>query len=276
MASSKQARTPSRNAGTTATTTRSPGSKGARNSAARNSATVKVSGTATGPGTAAGRSSRGGGQNGRSRSGSGPNARRRSGSSQAGGNRGSLDQKTAAQAPAAQQPGQADARQAAAVPARRPPARPVALWFQIVTLALSVCGLGVSVYLTITHYDSSVQLVCSDNGVVNCQKVTQSAESVVFGIFPVAVLGLAFYVFMTAINTPWAWNAPMRWVAWLRTAGIIAGIVFVLYLVFAEVILIGNICLWCTSVHGITFLLFILLMSVSPFIKKTISASGAR
>jgi uncharacterized membrane protein len=34
----------------------------------------------------------------------------------------------------------------------------------------------------------------------------------------------------------------------------------VLYLLYAEIIQIGNICLWCTSVHVITFLLFVLLI----------------
>ena len=39
-------------------------------------------------------------------------------------------------------------------------------------------------------------LVCSDKGLMNCEEVTTSPQSMVFGIFPVAVLGLAFYVFM--------------------------------------------------------------------------------
>jgi uncharacterized membrane protein len=130
------------------------------------------------------------------------------------------------------------------------------LWLQITTLVLSLVGLGVSVYLTITHYDTAVTLVCSDKGLVNCAKVTSSPESMVFGIFPVAVLGLAFYVFMVAVNTPWAWRAKLPAIRWARLASVIIGIVFVLYLVYTEVVTLGNICLWCTSVHVITFLLF--------------------
>jgi len=168
------------------------------------------------------------------------------------------------------------AAQTAGSPAAKAPARPVApLWLQIATLVLSVGGLGVSIYLTVAHYTSSSILACSNNGLVDCAKVTTSAESVIFGIFPVAVLGLAFYVFMTAINTPWAWRAPLPWIAWLRTAAIISGICFVLYLIYAEVIEIGNICLWCTSVHAITFLLFVLLMSVAPFTTRARAAARA-
>ncbi len=131
---------------------------------------------------------------------------------------------------------------------------------QFVTWLLSLFGLGVSIYLTIAHYDTSVSLACPDTGVVNCAKVTSSSESMVFGIFPVAVLGLAFYVFMAAVNSPLGWRWNRREVSWLRLGSVIIGMGFVLYLVYAEVIQIGNICLWCTSVHVATFALFALLV----------------
>jgi uncharacterized membrane protein len=40
----------------------------------------------------------------------------------------------------------------------------------------------------------------------------------------------------------------------------VVGIVFVLYLVYTELFTIKAICLWCTSVHVITFALFVLIM----------------
>jgi uncharacterized membrane protein len=78
----------------------------------------------------------------------------------------------------------------------------------------------------------------------------------VFGAIPVAILGLAFYVFAVAIMSPWAWRASRREVHWLRLASMIAGIGFVLYLVYAELAQIGQICEYCTGVHIVTFLLF--------------------
>jgi uncharacterized membrane protein len=139
--------------------------------------------------------------------------------------------------------------------------RPVApAWFQLTTLVLSLAALGVSIYLTIVHYASPKLLVCSANGTINCEKVVTSPESMVFGVLPVAVLGLAFYVFMVAINSPWAWRSRQPVIWWARLGGVITGIGFVLYLLYAEIIQIGNICLWCTSVHVITFLLFVLLV----------------
>ncbi len=125
---------------------------------------------------------------------------------------------------------------------------------------MSLYGLGASIYLTIAHFDTHVTLACSDKGIVNCQAVTTSPESMVFGIFPVALLGLLFYVFMAAINSPWAWRRTDPAVRWARLGSAIAGMGFVLYLIYAEVVQIGAICLWCTSVHIVTFFIFVLMI----------------
>jgi uncharacterized membrane protein len=72
------------------------------------------------------------------------------------------------------------------------------------------------------------------------------------------VLGLAFYVFMVAIMSPRAWRSARREVHVVRIASLVAGVGFVLYLLYAELFLIGSICRCCTSVHVITFVLFTL------------------
>ena len=91
----------------------------------------------------------------------------------------------------------------------------------------------------------------------------------VFNIFPVAVLGLAFYVFAVVIFSPWAWRftgfavrLPGRCsaspaAAWtsLRLGSVIVGMGFVMYLIYAE-FQIGEVCEYCTGVHIVTFLLF--------------------
>ena len=133
----------------------------------------------------------------------------------------------------------------------------VPLWFQLVTWVLSLAGLGVSIYLTIAHFTESKLLGCSESGLVNCTKVTTSPQSYVFGI-PVAVLGLAFFVAAVALMSPWAWRWNRREVALIRIASLVVGMGFVLYLLYAELFIIGSICLYCTSVHAITFLLFVL------------------
>jgi uncharacterized membrane protein len=134
------------------------------------------------------------------------------------------------------------------------------LWLQLLTFVLAVVGLGVSTYLTIAHFTQSTLAGCAETaGLVNCTKVTTSAQSYAFGI-PVAVLGMAFYVFAVAIMSPWAWQAKRREIHLARIASLVVGIGFVLYLLYAELFIIGNICLYCTSVHVITFVLFALTM----------------
>jgi uncharacterized membrane protein len=130
-------------------------------------------------------------------------------------------------------------------------------WLQIATLLVAIAGLGVSIYLTIAHFTESALAGCSESGVVNCTKVTTSPQSYVFGI-PVAVLGLVFFVFAVAIMSPWAWQAARREIHILRLASVVVGIGFVLYLIYAELFIIGSICLYCTSVHALTFIIFAL------------------
>ena len=161
------------------------------------------------------------------------------------------------------QPQRGPGRRAAAAqaaPAAQPGIKVPPVWFQLVTWALAIAGLGVSIYLTIAHYTSSSILACSDKGLVNCGLVTTSPESMVFSVFPVAVLGLAFYVFMVAAVSPWAWRLKYPQLAWVRLASVIVGIGFVLYLVYTELFTLNAICLWCTSVHVLTFLLFVLIV----------------
>ncbi len=124
----------------------------------------------------------------------------------------------------------------------------------------SLIGLGISIYLTIEHYTQNAYAGCPTNSTFNCFKVTTSPESVILGI-PVAVLGLAFYLFLSAINSPWGWRSKLPAVHWVRVGSIVLGMVFVLYLVYAELFLINSICLYCTAVHIITFILFGLIVT---------------
>jgi len=155
-------------------------------------------------------------------------------------------------------PGRTAAPARAAAVAEAPPAGPPA-WLQWTTWGLSLAGLGVSIYLTIAHFNTAVSLACPATSTVNCEKVTTSPQSYAFGI-PVAVLGLAFYVFLAVANSPWAWRVTWPPLRWARLGSVVVGMLFVLWLIYAELFKIGAICLWCTSVHVITFALFALIV----------------
>ena len=141
---------------------------------------------------------------------------------------------------------------------------PAPRWKVVASGLLSLFGLGVSVYLTYAHFAGVQALSCPGAGsVINCEKVTTSAESYFLHI-PVAVLGLGYYLVYTALNSPWAWRAADRRVHLARLAVASLGMVFALWLISAELLIIGNICLWCTSVHLITFLLFAIVLTTVP------------
>ena len=138
-------------------------------------------------------------------------------------------------------------------------------WQPILTLILSICGLGVATYLTITHYDTHVALVCADNGAINCEKVTTSPQSVVFGI-PVAVLGLAFFIPMIGLCLPAAWRTRDRRIHLARLIVSVIGIGTIIYLLIAELFIIKAICLWCSGIHVITFILFVIIVTATPIV----------
>ena len=144
-----------------------------------------------------------------------------------------------------------------------PPVVAAATWRIVASVVLCLAGLGISTYLTVVHFVGTQALVCSDSGVVNCAKVTTSAESHFLGM-PVAVLGLAYYVVMTVLDLPVAWRTSDRRVHIARVVLAAVGMAFALYLVSAELLIIGNICLWCTGVHIVTFFLFVLVMATVP------------
>jgi uncharacterized membrane protein len=119
----------------------------------------------------------------------------------------------------------------------------------------SALGAGVAGYLTFEHFTSSTSLACSENGVINCLKVTTSSYSEVAGV-PVAVLGLVFFTVMLVLQLPPMWQRPERFVRVGRVAWAVVGLCTVLYLLYAELFSIDAICLWCTSVHVLTLVLF--------------------
>jgi uncharacterized membrane protein len=143
---------------------------------------------------------------------------------------------------------------------------PAATWRVAAAGILSLVGLGLSVYLTITHFQPGL-LVCSGNGAINCEAVTTSQWSSFPpwgpGV-PVAILGLGFYVVTVVLNSPWAWRARQRWVHVARLVVSCLGMAFALWLVSAELLLINHICLYCTGVHVVTFLLFVLVLATVP------------
>ena len=158
------------------------------------------------------------------------------------------------------------ADEAPAVPAG-PPA-----WLQIVSLVLAILGLAISAYETYAHFNGSHLFGCPTKagGTFDCGAVITSPESMVFNVIPVAILGVVFYVFAVVIFSPWAWRLEdlnvrlagrtlhirRRDVSLVRLGSMIVGMGFAVYLIYAEIVQIGQACEYCSGVHLVTFLLF--------------------
>lgn len=132
-------------------------------------------------------------------------------------------------------------------------------WAVPASLALGALGLALSIYLTVEHYTAPGTLACPAVGAVDCARVTTSAQSEFIGI-PVAVLGIVFFVAALVLCLPAMWRRANRrlWQARLAVAGL--GVVFAIYLIFAELFLVEAFCLWCTVVHLVAYALFVVIV----------------
>lgn len=143
------------------------------------------------------------------------------------------------------------------------PLEPVSRSVVVSTFLLSLIGLGISGYLTFTHFEGTRFLACSTSGILNCSTVTTSPESYVLGV-PVAIIGLVGYLVIASLNSPWAWRSGHRAVHVARVVVVIASMGFVIWLIAAELLYINHICEWCSGVHLVTFALFVILARVAP------------
>jgi uncharacterized membrane protein len=132
-------------------------------------------------------------------------------------------------------------------------------WRSIVCMIAGLGGIGVSIYVTVLHY-AHVKPVCSDTGAINCEKVLTSPQSVFLGI-PVPIYGLVFFVAMFVLCTPKLWRSSLWWIPWVRLVGSSVGILFALRLIYEELFVIRNLCLWCTSVHVLAFVMFVVIVT---------------
>lgn len=121
-------------------------------------------------------------------------------------------------------------------------------WAAPATIGLALLGLGTSIYLTVEHFTASTTLACPETGVVNCQRVTTSAQSSIAGV-PWALLGAIFFAGLLLLGLPAAWRSRSTNVRYGRLALAATGVVSVIYLICVELFVVNALCLWCTVAH---------------------------
>lgn len=123
-------------------------------------------------------------------------------------------------------------------------AQPLARLVPVILAVLAVVGLGISGYLTMTHY-AEKPIECGGLG-GQCDYVNSSEYAAVAGI-PVSVLGLLAYTGLLTTALAWAARpASDIWpVAYWGMA--LAGAGYAGYLTYVELEILHAICAWCVA-----------------------------
>lgn len=138
-------------------------------------------------------------------------------------------------------------------------------WQPLTSFLLSLAGLAGSIYLTIVHFNH-IALTCPENA--SCNRILTSNTSHFLGI-PVSVLGLAYFAPMTLLCLPSAWRSVDRRIHLARLVLSILGIGMIIYLLVEELFIIKAFCFWCSVVHLIGFLLFVIIVTTTPALLAT-------
>jgi uncharacterized membrane protein len=125
-------------------------------------------------------------------------------------------------------------------------------WPRIVRLAIMAAGFLISAYLTDLHYQHAVPACSAFVQIINCQNVLTSPYAVQLGV-PVSAWG-GLYFLLGAI--PLLWPVPRPW----PLVHALAGVAVVVALVYTELLVVGNICEWCTAVHVLVVANWLILM----------------
>jgi uncharacterized membrane protein len=131
--------------------------------------------------------------------------------------------------------------------------------WQLLALAASVAGLGISIYLTAVHY-AGVPLACPANGTINCEAVLSSRYAVIAGTnVPTSAAGIVWFAVSALL-----W---MRRAAWFQLAWSALGLVTALFLVYVEIVQLGAICIWCTAAHILVLVIFLIAVTMASGVR---------
>jgi uncharacterized membrane protein len=144
---------------------------------------------------------------------------------------------------------------------------------QLALLILALLGVADAVYLTVVHYNDQVTLVCPSAGFISCTNVITSKYSYVPGTtIPVSIPGLGWCLVIIALSLVGLYlGAERRWLRLAEFVWTLLGMLTILYLIYAEIVQIRQICLWCTFLHVLIFFMFLIALGRLP---KSGSAEG--
>lgn len=143
------------------------------------------------------------------------------------------------------------------------------------SVLLSTLGMASSLYLTVLHFrilkfGSAGQTLCDVSAYVNCNAVLMSRYADI-GTLPLAGLGLLFYLYLLGALV-WAKIEPENSGKTLALPFILVifSVLLSIFLGFVSLSVLKSVCLFCTSLYLINFLLMITLYKVTSMQFKSI------
>lgn len=139
-------------------------------------------------------------------------------------------------------------------------------------LVLGILGIIDASYLTYEHYANIVP-PCTINHFLpffsDCGLVLRSQYAVLFGI-PIALLGLIHYIILTLVIGLAIITRKKFWwfISYFES---LAGAVFSVYLMYLQIVIIKNICIYCTLSALNSFVLFILIFFWLEYERKAVT-----
>jgi uncharacterized membrane protein len=118
----------------------------------------------------------------------------------------------------------------------------------LILAALDVVGLLIAGYLSIVELQGGVP-AC---GIVHgCEEVARSEYSRIAGV-PVAVFGVALSLLLLTLAIAW-WRTDLYGLLLAHYGLSLAGVLFEVYFLYLQVVVIGAVCIWCTS-YGLSLI----------------------
>jgi uncharacterized membrane protein len=128
----------------------------------------------------------------------------------------------------------------------------------MISILLVVIAIGISAYLTYNELSEDAQLVCTNEGALNCNAVNESPYSKIAGV-PVALLGLLTNFFLLGLllledRIPFLQEYGVS----LFFLIMLFALLYSIYLVYLQAVEIEAYCEYCLAHEVIVLLLFII------------------
>jgi uncharacterized membrane protein len=119
----------------------------------------------------------------------------------------------------------------------------------LILAALDLIGLAIASYLSSVELTGGVPVCGPIHG---CEEVARSEYSRIGGV-PVAVFGVALSLLLFSLAIVW-WRTNLYALLLAHYGLSLAGVLFEVYFLYIQVVVIGAVCIWCTS-YGLSLIL---------------------